>query len=272
MSESLIPIIPWLGVGGLVIAVITYFLVKRHPAGNESMQEIAETIHKGAMVFLKREYSIIAIFMLVIFAALAYLMGIWTGVAYLCGAICSMFAGWLGMEAATRTSSRTCQGAKDGGTSLALAISFQGGSVMGITVAALGVIVLIVGGLRLTHLIIAGVALVPAVTAIMITKFDYIREQGVEGLCVFMHGVRNRQRGAAGRTTCFGTEALDHRGVLTALDGAGASDDMAGKDHALPTETGYADLSSAHPTIPLPGPWAHSGRPGSPDNACSSLR
>jgi K(+)-stimulated pyrophosphate-energized sodium pump len=140
MTETLLSIIPWLGVFGVVMAAMTYFAVKRHPAGNEKMVEIAETIHLGAMVFLKREYQIIALFMLVVFAALSWLLGVWTGVAYLCGAICSMLAGWLGMEAATRTSSRACQGAKDGGTPLALSIAFQGGSVMGLAVASLGVV------------------------------------------------------------------------------------------------------------------------------------
>lgn len=140
MNYSFLNLIPWIGVLGLVLAGITYLLVKRHPAGNKSMVEIAETIHEGAMVFLKREYSLIAIFMVVIFIALALLLSIWTAVAYLCGAFASMFAGWLGMEAATRTSNRACQGAKDGGTPLALAIAFQGGSVMGLAVASLGVI------------------------------------------------------------------------------------------------------------------------------------
>jgi len=140
MNDILIQIVPWLGVFGLLIAGLTYFAVKRHPPGNEKMVEIAETIHKGAMVFLRREYQIIALFMIVIFAALATLLSLWTGIAYLTGAISSMLAGWLGMQAATRTSNRACQGAKDGGTPLALAIAFQGGSVMGLAVASLGVI------------------------------------------------------------------------------------------------------------------------------------
>jgi K(+)-stimulated pyrophosphate-energized sodium pump len=140
MDSTLVQAIPWVGVLGMVVATITFFSLKKHPPGNELMQEIAQRIYVGAMTFLKREYSIIAIFMIIVFIVLSTLLSLWTGIAYLTGALCSMFAGWFGMQAATRTSARACQGAKDGGTPLALAISFQGGSVMGLTVASLGVI------------------------------------------------------------------------------------------------------------------------------------
>jgi K(+)-stimulated pyrophosphate-energized sodium pump len=140
MDSTLVQGIPWIGVLGMVVAVITFFTVKRHSPGNETMQQIAQRVYVGAMTFLKREYSMIAIFMVIVFAALAILLSVWTGVAYLAGALSSMFAGWFGMQAATRTSARACQGAKEGGSSLALAIAFQGGSVMGLTVASLGVI------------------------------------------------------------------------------------------------------------------------------------
>ncbi len=132
--------VPWLGVFGVVVAIFTYFAVLRHSPGDELMQSIAEKVHSGAMVFLKREYSIIALFMVLVFIALALLINPWTGVAYLCGALASMLAGWLGMNAATRAATRACQGAKEGGAPKALAIAFQGGSVMGISVAALGVV------------------------------------------------------------------------------------------------------------------------------------
>ena len=140
MSETLIPIMPFLGGFGLIIALITFISLKRYAPGNEKMVDIADKIHMGAMVFLKREYTIIAIFMVLIFTALSWAISIWTGVAYLTGAISSMLCGYFGMEAATMTSSRTCQGAKDGQTPRALAIAFQGGSVMGLCVAAMGVL------------------------------------------------------------------------------------------------------------------------------------
>jgi len=133
-------IVPWIGLTGMVFAIASYLYIKRFPPGSEKMVKIAEHIHTGAMVFLKREYQIIAIFMVCMFIVLVRFFTLWTGVAFLSGAACSMLAGFLGMEAATRSSSRTCQGAIDGGTPKALSIAFRGGSVMGISVASLGVI------------------------------------------------------------------------------------------------------------------------------------
>jgi K(+)-stimulated pyrophosphate-energized sodium pump len=137
---SVMRVIPWIGVAGLVFAIASYFDVRRKPPGNELMQRIAGTIHHGAFVFLKREYQIIAIFIVVLFAVLAYTLSLQTALAFLAGALCSMIAGLLGMEAATRSSVRACQGAKDGGIASALIIAFRGGSVMGMSVAALGVV------------------------------------------------------------------------------------------------------------------------------------
>jgi K(+)-stimulated pyrophosphate-energized sodium pump len=135
-------LIPWLGIAGLVFSIGAYFNMKRYPAGNELMQKIADKIHAGAFVFLKREYQIIFIFIVIVFAALTFTpgLGINTAIAFLVGALCSMGAGVLGMEAATRAAVRATQGAKDGGIGRALTIAFGGGSVMGMAVAALGVI------------------------------------------------------------------------------------------------------------------------------------
>jgi K(+)-stimulated pyrophosphate-energized sodium pump len=133
-------ILPWVGVAGMIFAVATYFDIKRRPAGNELMQKIAGKIHHGAFVFIKREYQIIAVFIVVLFIVLTFALSIRTAFAFLTGALCSMAAGVLGMEAATRANVRACQGAKDGGIPLALSIAFRGGSVMGMSVAALGVV------------------------------------------------------------------------------------------------------------------------------------
>jgi K(+)-stimulated pyrophosphate-energized sodium pump len=135
-------IIPWLGIGGLVFAIGAYFNMKRNPAGDELMQKIAGKIHAGAFVFLKREYQIIFIFIVIVFGALTFTpgLGVQTAIAFLSGALCSMGAGVLGMEAATKAAVRATQGAKDGGIGKALTIAFGGGSVMGVAVAALGVV------------------------------------------------------------------------------------------------------------------------------------
>ncbi len=132
--------LPILGVIGIIFAVWTYFVVTKNSEGSSKIKEIADAIHLGAMVFLKKEYNIIGIFMIVIFFALWKFLTLATGVAYLGGAICSMLAGILGMQAATRSSSRTCNGAITGGMPRALNIAFKGGSVMGISVASLGLL------------------------------------------------------------------------------------------------------------------------------------
>ncbi len=138
--DSLVSLAPWIGVAGMVIAVITFFMMKRHSPGDEVMQKIASKVHLGAMTFLKREYSILAVFALIVFGVLFWQLGDKTAYAYLAGALFSAGAGWFGMEAATLCSPRTTQAAKTGGAPSALAVAFQGGSVMGLTVASLGVI------------------------------------------------------------------------------------------------------------------------------------
>lgn len=132
--------IPIIGVIGLLLALVIYKMVMKRDAGNDKMKEIAEQIHIGAMVFLRREYQIIFLFMVVVFIVLSVFLSIHTGIAYVGGAISSMLAGIFGMQAATRSSGRSCQSAVTGGTPQALLTAFLGGSVMGISVAAIGVV------------------------------------------------------------------------------------------------------------------------------------
>jgi len=139
---SLLESVPYtffVGCLGLLVALALYFIVKKYPSGTEVMQEIAAAIHSGAMVFLRREYSFIMVFVAAVFFVLWKLFSIHTGLAFLTGAFCSMLAGFIGMKASTRAAVRTTQAAKTGGLSEALALAFQGGAVMGMSVAALGV-------------------------------------------------------------------------------------------------------------------------------------
>ena len=135
---NLVPYSFIVGILGLLFALSLYFLIKRYPKGSELMQEIAEAVHSGAMVFLRREYSAISIFVLVVFAVLWKLFSIYTSLAFLTGASCSMLAGFIGLKGSTRSAVRSTQGAIQGGAPFALTIAFQGGAVMGISVAALG--------------------------------------------------------------------------------------------------------------------------------------
>ena len=137
---SLLPYIWVLGVLGLAFALGTYFSILKRPAGNEVMQRFATAIHDGAMVFLRREYSYIAVFVVVVALILARFLGLMTAFAYVLGATSSMLAGFIGMKAATRSAVRTTEAARASGAPEALAVAFKGGSVMGVAVASLGLL------------------------------------------------------------------------------------------------------------------------------------
>ena len=154
-AHNFVYLSPIFGLFGLAIAWKVYEYVDDQPEGNEKMVEIAEAIHEGAMVFLSREYRILTYFVGGVFVLLVIFIGqqqgiwvgIWTGVAYLLGAVCSMAAGFFGMNAATTANVRTAQAANDSGQAKALDVAFNGGAVMGLCVASLGL--LGVGGLFL---------------------------------------------------------------------------------------------------------------------------
>jgi len=129
-----------LGVVGILFAVLLYFTIKSKSAGNDLMKEIAGHIADGAMVFLKREYSILALFIVVVFLLLLWKISAATAIAFVSGAICSMLAGFFGMKAATKANVRTSAAAKDSGQAGALSIAFTGGAVMGMSVASLGLL------------------------------------------------------------------------------------------------------------------------------------
>ncbi len=133
---------PILGIVGLVIAFVIYNYIKSQPAGTDKMVEIAEEIQKGAMAFLKREYKVLAIFIVIVFAMMAFTpsLGMPTAIAFLGGALCSILAGYFGMQAATKANVRTSEAARSKGIAAALMVSYSGGSVMGLAVASLGLI------------------------------------------------------------------------------------------------------------------------------------
>lgn len=139
--QGLTVIAPFLGVLSLIIAWLIYGYVKKQPNGTPLMQELEEMIHDGAMAFLKKEYSILIIFIAVVFIVLGLLLGEWrTSVAFVTGAFCSMLAGFSGMSAATKGNSRTAEAATKFGQAKALNVSYFSGSVMGLAVAGLGLI------------------------------------------------------------------------------------------------------------------------------------
>ena len=129
---------PFIGLGGLLCSLLLYFYIKKSPAGTPEMVEISEAIHEGAMAFLKREYTILAGFIVIVFALLFAFVGAHTAYAFLAGAVCSILAGYTGMKAACHANVRTAQAANQHGQGPALNIAFSGGAVMGLAVAGLG--------------------------------------------------------------------------------------------------------------------------------------
>jgi len=161
---SLTAYAPYLGVIGLIIAFLIFLYVKKQPNGNETMRDLEDMIHKGAMAFLKREYSILVIFIACVFILLGVGIDWLTAVAFLTGAACSIIAGYSGMSSATRGNSRTAEAANKHGQSAALRVSYFSGSVMGLAVGSLGLLGVgiwfsLVGGNPATAAIINGFAM-----------------------------------------------------------------------------------------------------------------
>ena len=128
------------GIVGLVYAFVTYQKVDKQSDGNKQMKEIAGSIRDGATAFLKRESAYLAIFVGVVFLALWPTLGFETAISYAAGSICSLSAGFAGMRAATSANVRTTQAASENNTGLALMTAFNGGAVMGLSVASLGLL------------------------------------------------------------------------------------------------------------------------------------
>ncbi|MFM1546783.1 MAG: sodium-translocating pyrophosphatase [Candidatus Pseudothioglobus sp.] len=138
-------IAPALGVLGLLIVVIIYQWIKKQPGGSGAVEKIGEQIHLGAIVFMKREYQMLGMFALVLLVLLYFFLGWESALCFAVGAVASATAGYIGMNTATIANVRTAQAAHDKGSASALTVAFFGGSVMGLSVAALGLLGL--GGL-----------------------------------------------------------------------------------------------------------------------------
>jgi K(+)-stimulated pyrophosphate-energized sodium pump len=154
-AQNLLYVIPVLGLVGLLYTWWKSSWVARQEVGTERMARIAAAIQQGAMAFLRAEYRVLAIFVVVVAALLA-----WSGAAqpetssplvglsFVIGATCSALAGLIGMRVATKANVRTTNAARSG-LARALEIAFAGGSVMGMGVVGLGILGL--GGLYLVY-------------------------------------------------------------------------------------------------------------------------
>ncbi|MBP1928813.1 K(+)-stimulated pyrophosphate-energized sodium pump [Methanolinea mesophila] len=130
-------IIPICALIGLLFAAISFRTMMKEGTGSELMQKIASAIHLGAMVYLKRQYTYIAVFVIGFAIVLTLVINPLTAVCYIVGAVLSATAGFIGMNAATRANVRTTNAARRG-MAAAFKVSFSSGMVMGLTVVGLG--------------------------------------------------------------------------------------------------------------------------------------
>ncbi|MDA0648752.1 MAG: sodium-translocating pyrophosphatase [archaeon] len=128
------------GLFGLLIAFILYKKVNSIEIDNKKVAEITAEIQDGAMAFLTAEYRVLAVFVVVVGALLSQITDTNTSIAFFAGALASVLAGLSGMRAATSANGRTAMAAKNGGQSAALAVSYNGGAVMGLSVGGLGLL------------------------------------------------------------------------------------------------------------------------------------
>ena len=156
------------GVIGLIAAIITAVGVLRKDQGSDQVREIGELIKEGANAFLKREYMILAVFVVIVAVIIGLFVdfnildnnkigelndiarsngvdasGPWTAIAYLLGAIGSGLAGYVGMSIAVRANTRTATAAQDG-LNPALRVAFGSGTVMGLTVTGIGLLGIVI--------------------------------------------------------------------------------------------------------------------------------
>ncbi len=131
------------GVAALLVAWLYARTVLAAPEGNPRMIEIGDAIRQGAAAFMRREYTWVAVFVLLMAGLISFFLDWgrpWGAIAYVFGAVLSGAAGLIGMRIATRANTRTAEAARTGGIPAALPIAFRGGAVMGFTVAGLGLL------------------------------------------------------------------------------------------------------------------------------------
>lgn len=123
----------------LIIAGILTFIINKKELGGKKVKKITSLIHNGALTFLKREYRLLFIFILIVTILLAILLSGQTALTFLIGAILSILAGNLGVRIATKANGRTANACKKS-TSEGLKIAFLSGAVMGLCVVGLGIL------------------------------------------------------------------------------------------------------------------------------------
>ncbi|HBJ1647577.1 TPA: sodium-translocating pyrophosphatase [Clostridium botulinum] len=129
-------------IAGFIALIVVIFLAKdilKKSPGNEKMIEVSGYIEEGAMAFLRKEYSYLCVFIVVVAIAILVFLNYKTAIAFVVGALFSIIAGYIGMRIAVKSNVRTAEAAKSG-IKEALSVAFSGGTVMGLCVVGLGII------------------------------------------------------------------------------------------------------------------------------------
>ncbi len=140
MSIGISLVTPLLGVVGLITAAMVFGVIKRQPGGEGQVARIGDRIHRAAMAFMRREFLLLSIFAVIMGVLVGVFIEWRTSVAFFFGAVCSSIAGFIGMYTATKANVRTAVAANTEGQPKALSIAFFGGSIMGLTVASMGLL------------------------------------------------------------------------------------------------------------------------------------
>ena len=142
--NDLLYLVPGSGLVALIFVYIKNNWVASRDVGSEKMERIAKNIADGAMAFLRAEYKILSVFVLITAVLLGFKgesegSSYLVAVSFIVGALCSGLAGFIGMKVATKANVRTTNAAQDS-LGKALEIAFSGGAVMGLGVVGLGVL------------------------------------------------------------------------------------------------------------------------------------
>lgn len=147
-------LMPIFGIVALAFAVMHICKILKQSEGSTKMKEIASYINIGSMAFLKREYKMLAPFVILLFALLWWKINLPTAICFISGALCSGLAGFVGMNIATRANVRTACAAETC-QNKALGVAYYGGLVMGLSVVGLGIL-----GLSILYLVFDDIAMV----------------------------------------------------------------------------------------------------------------